>query len=360
MAGRGGLNLTHSENLDLFIQKYGPRATIMESMINDFTPQMLTDWCEGLGQKTFIGSSGRVFPESFKASPLLKAWITRLTQQGVQILYRHDWHGWQDGSLVFETPDGKVQHKADATLLALGGASWPRLGSDGSWVSLLQAQGVDIAPLQPSNCGFCVNWSDIFQKRAAGQPLKPVIATFDKTSLQGEIMITEKGLEGGLIYALSAQLREDINQRGQTTVLLDLKPDLNLQEIEHRLSAAKGSKSLSTYLSKTLNLSPVAIGLLMERPERLELAHWPAAELAHLIKHYPVTLESPYPIDRAISSAGGVLFDAVDDHLMLRNKPGVFVAGEMLDWEAPTGGYLLQASFATGVRAAKGIKTWLS
>ncbi len=361
MAGRGGLNLTHSEDLSKFIGRYGDKAQTLAPLIESFPPQALRDWCEGLGQKTFVGTSGRVFPESFKASPLLRAWVKRLEGQGVRFKLSHDWQGWDnDGALVFNTPGGTVQVTPDATLLALGGASWPRLGSDGSWTALLEGEGVKVAPLQAANCGFTVEWSELFCGRFAGQPLKAVTACFEGASVPGEIMMTERGLEGGAIYALSSRLREAINRDGSAELMLDLKPDLDEAALVERLGKPRGGLSFSNYLRKTLNLSPVAVNLLMESPERKELGSYPPEKLARLIKNYPVTLQEPFPIDRAISSAGGVSFDAVDDNYMLKAKPGVFVAGEMLDWEAPTGGYLLQASFATGVKAAKGIADWLA
>jgi uncharacterized flavoprotein (TIGR03862 family) len=360
MAGRGGLNLTHSEDLSLFIKKYTDRAGILAPIIYEFSPQNLREWCEGLGEKTFIGSSGRIFPESFKASPLLKAWIKRLKNQGVNFLYRYDWQGWDQNNLLFDTPEGSVTIETDAVLLALGGASWPRLGSDGSWVPLLKEKGIDIAPLEPANCGFLCEWSEMFCNRFAGQPVKPVIARVKDLELQGEIMITAKGVEGGAVYALSSRLRQQINESGTARLHLDLKPDLTLEIIKDRLLKPRGSKSLSSYLAKTLNLSPVAIGLLMENPERKNLNHYSPEQLGRLIKNHTITLHSPYPIDRAISTAGGVKFSDLDDNLMLTDQPGIFIAGEMLDWEAPTGGYLLQASFATGVRAAQGIALWLT
>ena len=360
MAGRGGLNLTHSEDLNLFIGKYGPRAVVLSEAIHGFPPQALRDWCEGLGEKTFIGSSGRVFPESFKASPLLRAWIKRLEGQGVRFMLNHDWRGWDEGSLIFRTPAGRVSVKPEATLLALGGASWPRLGSDGAWVDILNAQGVDTAPLQPANCGFMVDWSPVFSGKFAGQPLKPVVLAFNDSRVPGEIMITGKGLEGGAIYALASLLREEINRNKSARLDLDLKPDLSRDAIEKRLKKPRGRDSLSNHLRRTLNLSSVAIGLLMESPERQKLGNYASGQMARLIKEYPLTLNAPFSIERAISTAGGVSFDSLDRNFMLLNKPGVFVAGEMLDWEAPTGGYLLQASIATGVRVAQGVMSWLS
>lgn len=360
MAGRGGLNLTHSEDIDFFIQKYRERADILGPIVHAFPPQALRDWCEGLGEKTFIGTSGRVFPESFKASPLLRAWIRRLEEQGVLFMLNHEWCGWDHNALIFKTADGSAQIKPDATLLALGGASWPRLGSDGTWGDILQKEHVSIAPLQPANCGFFTDWSDIFSKKFSGQPLKTITASFQDHKIPGEIMITRKGVEGGAVYALSALLRREINEKNSAALSLDLKPDLSLEALAERLKKPKARKSLSNYLRSAVNLSDVAIGLLMERPDRAALGEYSPEKLALLIKNYPLNLRAPFPIDRAISTAGGVMFDSVDKNLMLVKKPGVFVAGEMLDWEAPTGGYLLQACMATGVRAAHGIADWLT
>ncbi len=352
MAGRGGLNLTHSENLESFIARYGDKGDFLSPAIQAFSPENLRKWCEELGEKTFVGSSGRVFPENFKASPLLRAWIARLEKQNVRFFLNHAWQGWNGTSLVFKNPDGIINVNPSATLLALGGASWPRLGSDGSWVDILKNQSVDVTLLQPANCGFCVEWSDIFRQRFAGQPLKPVIASFKGTKIQGEIMITDKGVEGGAIYALSSLLREEINQKDSAQLFLDLKPDLSIDAIEERFKKPRGRLSLTNYLRKVLNLSPLAIGLLMEQSER--------DNLGNLIKNYPLTLNAPFPIEKSISTAGGITFESINENFMLINKPGVFVAGEMLDWEAPTGGYLLQACFSTAVQAAKGLISWLS
>jgi uncharacterized flavoprotein (TIGR03862 family) len=360
MAGRGGLNLTHSEDIASFIQKYGDKTDILNPIIRAFTPDALRSWCEGLGEKTFVGSSGRIFPESFKASPLLRAWSQRLEQQGVHFMLSHEWQGWDNDELVFKTGSVTIKTKPDATLLALGGTSWPRLGSDGMWVGILQKENVAIAPLQPANCGFFTGWSDIFSQKFAGQPLKTISASFKDSKIQGEIMITSKGVEGGAIYALSSALREEINKNKSAVLYLDLKPDLSLEALTERLKKPKARKSFSNYLRSAVNLSDVAIGLLMESPERTALAEYPPEKLASLIKNYPLNLKAPFAIDRAISTAGGVMFDAMDKNLMLLKKPGVFVAGEMLDWEAPTGGYLLQASMATGAHAAHGIADWLA
>lgn len=359
MAGRGGLNLTHSEAFEAFIERYGERSDILGSIVRAFPPNAMREWCEGLGEKTFIGTSGRVFPESFKASPLLRAWIKRLEQRGVRFMLNHEWCGWDGEDLVFKTAEGSGRVKTGATLLALGGASWPRLGSDGGWVEILQKAGVEVAPLQPANCGFFTGWSPIFSGKFAGQPLKSITASFQGRTIHGEIMITDKGIEGGPVYALSSLLRQEIQGNGAAELLLDLKPDISLDALTERLKKPKKGKSLSNILKSALNLSDVAIGLLMERPDRAALGGYPAEKLAALIKSYPLKVLAPFAIDRAISTAGGVTFESLDDKLMLVKKPGVFVAGEMLDWDAPTGGYLLQACMATGVWAACGIEDWL-
>jgi len=354
MAGRGGLNLTHSEDMDAFVARYGAKAPVLAPLVHAFSPQALRQWCEGLGEKTFVGSSGRVFPESFKASPLLRAWLARLEKQGVIFHLNHDWQGWDGDALVFGTVDGTVRVVADAALLALGGASWPRLGSDGSWVHILYDAGVVITPLQPANCGFGVAWSDVSKNKFAGQPLKSIVASTDGVSVAGEMVVSAQGLEGGAIYALSQYLRD-----GSRVLTIDLKPDLDLAAVTARLSKSRGGDSLTNHLRKTLGLPPVAIGLLMERPDRAQMGTYAPETLAGLIKYYQITVSGPLSMDRAISTAGGIAFDALDANAMLRVKPGVFAAGEMLDWEAPTGGYLLQASFATGVYAARGIMAWL-
>jgi uncharacterized flavoprotein (TIGR03862 family) len=360
MAGRGGLNLTHSEPLDLFISRYPQGAEHLAPVITHFTPQDLRTWCEGLGQETFIGSSGRVFPKTFKASPLLRGWLSRLETQGVIFKFNHDWTGWQDDHLVFQTPEGEKKILPQATLLALGGATWPKLGSDGSWVNILHQRNIPLSPLKPANCGFVVPWSDIFKIRFAGQALKPLsISHFDVTR-RGEIILTKNGIEGGLVYAFSSALRQDIDTRGQAEISLDLMPDMSVAEIAEKLRAPRKRETFTNYLRKILHLTPPAIGLLMERPDRNLLGTCSPEHLAHLIKSYPLILTAPFGMDRAISTAGGIGFNALDDHLMLTSLPGVFAAGEMLDWEAPTGGYLLQASFATGVASARGIISWLS
>ena len=363
LAGRGGLNLTHSEELSSFLSRYGAAAPRLRAAIEAFPPAAVRAWCEGLGQDTFVGTSGRVFPKAFKTSPLLRAWLRRLAGAGVELKLRHHWIGWDArGETTFDTPQGRVAVHADAFVLALGGASWPRLGADGGWVDALAADGIAVAPLRPANCGFLADWSDVFRDRFEGLPLKRIELTFDGQSVRGEAIITRQGLEGGGIYALSAPLREAIAVSGEAVLHIALRPDLSAAELLRRLEAPRRKQSLSTFLRKTVNLSPPAIGLLHEAiastPERF--AEMDAPGLAGLINAVPVRLVGTAPLDRAISTAGGISFDEVDAALMLRKKPSVFVAGEMLDWEAPTGGYLLQASFATGVAAARGALAWLA
>jgi uncharacterized flavoprotein (TIGR03862 family) len=361
MAGRGGLNLTHSEDLARVLSRYGLATPRLRDAIEAFPPAAVRAWCDGLGQETFVGTSGRVFPKAFKASPLLRAWLRRLDGAGVNILPRHCWLGWdRDGALVFETPSGRTTAHADATVLALGGASWPRLGADGSWADILAASGIGVTPLRPANCGFVVNWSDVFRDRFEGQPLKRVGLSFDGHKVRGEVLITRQGLEGGGIYALSAPLRDAIAVSGEAVLRIALRPDLPVAELQRRLEAPRNKQSLSTVLRKAVNLSPPAIGLLHEAAAASQrLGGMGATDLAALIDDVPVRLVAAAPLARAISTAGGVRFDEVDHGFMLRRRPGVFVAGEMLDWEAPTGGYLLQAAFATGAAAARGALDWL-
>ena len=349
MAGRGGLNISHSENLDDFFKKYGMQSNIFKKVINNFSPENLQEWCEDLGEKTFIGSSGRIFPQSFKSSPLLRAWLGRIEKQGVIFKLNHDWLGWDKNNLIFKTKNKKVYVPSDTTLLSLGGASWPKLGSDGSWVKILENEGVEISPLQPSNCGFVIEWSDVFSKKFEGKSLKSITLSFHDKKKYGEFIITKNGVEGGPIYALSSFLREEINTNGSAQILLDLKPDFSIEEIKKRLLKPKLKLSISNYLRKTLNLSDVAIGLLMELSDR---NNWMPDKIINAIKSYKLNLQKPFPIDRAISTAGGVTFNSVNDNFMLINKPNVYVAGEMLDWEAPTGGYLLQACISNGAYVA--------
>jgi uncharacterized flavoprotein (TIGR03862 family) len=362
MAGRGGLNLTHSEALPQFLARYRSALPHLKAAIDAFPPQALRDWSEALGQPTFIGSSGRVFPQTMKASPLLRAWLRRLDSQGVTFALRHRWEGWEaDGRLSFQTADGARAVRADATVLALGGASWPRLGSDGAWVEILAAKGIAISLLRPSNCGFIVAWSDIFRDRFEGQPLKGVALSLGDQTARGEAVITRGGIEGGAIYALSADLREAIAKSGEAILHVDLRLDLGADELTARLSVPRGKQSLSNVLRKATQLSPVAIGLLHEVAiaSAVKLPVLPPPALAALIKAAPIRLIDVAPIARAISSAGGIAFAELDEQCMIRRIPGTFAAGEMLDWEAPTGGYLLQASFATGAVAGRGVLKWL-
>jgi uncharacterized flavoprotein (TIGR03862 family) len=362
MAGRGGLNLTHSEPLDAFLSRYHEAAPKLASVIEAFPPDRLRAWCEALGQPTFVGSSGRVFPKAMKASPLLRAWLRRLDAMGVSFSLQHRWTGWDaNGRLLFQTPDGSRAIEARATVLALGGASWPRLGSDGGWVKALSGKGVSVSPLRPANCGFAVRWSDVFRDRFEGTPLKGIALLFGERSIRGEAMITRDGIEGGTVYALSAELREAILATGSATLHVALRPDVSSGDLIKRLSAPRGKQTFSNWLRKAAQLSAVAIGLLQEAAiaSSVPLAKLPAEQLAELINAVPVRLTGIAPITRAISSAGGISFDELDADFVLRRLPGVFVAGEMLDWEAPTGGYLLQACFATGVAAGKGALRWL-
>jgi uncharacterized flavoprotein (TIGR03862 family) len=359
LAGRGGLNLTHSEDLDAFLTRYGPAAPALRAAIEAFPPAAVRAWAEALGQETFVGSSGRVFPRAMKASPLLRAWLRRLDGAGVRFALRHRWSGWDGGRLTFEAPDGAVAVEADATVLALGGASWPRLGSDGAWVAPLTRVGVTVAPLKPANCGFAAGWSEHLA-RFAGQPLKRLALSFGGQVVRGEAIITQTGLEGGGIYALSALLRDTIAASGEATLTIALRPDLAIEEIAHRLSAPRAKQSLATFLRKALKLAPAEIGLLHEVSFAQPLAKLDPAALARLINAVPIRLTATAAIARAISTAGGVAFDELDARFMLQRMPGVFVAGEMLDWEAPTGGYLLQACFATGAAAGQGALAWLS
>lgn len=351
MAGRGGLNLTHAEPLDAVLARYRDARPWLEPAIHAFPPAALMAWAEGLGQPVFTGSSGRVFPRAMKASPLLRAWLARLDALGVTFRPRWCWLGWDSaGAARFDTPTGPAGVAADVTILALGGASWPRLGSDGAWTGLFPAE---VSPLRAANCGFIVAWSDRLRARMAGHPLKRVVARFGDRAVPGEAMITTYGMEGGVIYALSAALREAIERHGRVTLWLDLRPDLSCAVVRERLSAPRQGQSLASFLRRRLGLSAEAIALVQE------VRHRSGGDPAALVKALPLCLEAPAPLARAISSAGGLRRDALDARFMLRARPGVFAAGEMLDWEAPTGGYLLQACFATGLAAARGALAWV-
>lgn len=356
MAGKGGLNLTHSEQLEVFLSRYDKRA-VLEPMIKQFTPDDLRVWVHGLGIGTFVGTSGRVFPNDMKAAPLLRAWLQRLRGQGVKFFMRHRWLGWKNDALCFDTPDGEKLIEADAVLLALGGGSWKQLGSTGEWLEILKRRGVAVAELQPSNCGFDVGWSGYFSAHCAGQPLKSVNLSYADFKQRGDLIITETGLEGGLIYAASALLRDACLTQGSAEIFLDLSPDKTESWLVERLAKPRGKQSFATFLKKQVNISGVKLSLLREvlTPESMNQAD----SLAKHIKALPITLIKPRPLDEAISSAGGVKFTALNQQLMLNDLAGVFCAGEMLDWEAPTGGYLLTACFATGKVAANGMIDWL-
>ena len=353
MAGRGGLNLTHSEGLTEMIARYGDRSGTLAPLLEAFPPQALRDWAEGLGQDTFVGSSGRVFPRRLKASPLVRAWLARLDGLGVELRLRSTWTGWDgEGRPTFRQAGGEAAPEAaDALLLSMGGASWPRLGADGTWVATLAAAGVASVPLRPANCGFVADFSPVFPGDHAGRPLKGVEVRFAGRAVRGEVMLTRQGIEGGAIYALSAALRDAVEARGEAIVEIDLRPDRSPADLVARLARTDRKASLSNRLRKALALSPQEIGLLREAgPLTSDLE-----ALAARIRSVPLRLTETTGLDRAISTAGGVRFEDLDPGLQLRARPGVWIAGEMLDWEAPTGGYLLQAVFATGVHAARDI-----
>ena len=353
IAGRGGLNLTHSEPFEKFVVRYGAAARVLKPILEAFPPKALIEWAEGLGQPTFVGTSGRVFPKAMKASPLLRTWLARLAAQNVAIKTRHEWLGWDEGGALTFRHDGNILTvKPQATILALGGASWPRLGSNGAWAEILSARGVRIAPLRPANCGFSVNWSEPLH-RFAGEPLKGIALSFQGRIVRGEAMITATGLEGGAVYALSAALRNAIGAGGTATLMIDLRPEMSEDAIAAKLARPRGGDSLSNFLRKALTLSPAAINLLREAHGKA-LATTGVA-LAKQIKAVPLRLTGAAGIERAISTAGGITFDAVDETLQLRALPNVYAIGEMLDWEAPTGGYLLQATFATASWAANAV-----
>jgi uncharacterized flavoprotein (TIGR03862 family) len=358
MAGKGGLNLTHSEPLDNFLSRYGARQPQIEPLLAAFGPDALRAWARELGVETFVGSSGRVFPTEKKAAPLLRAWLHRLRAAGVRIHVRHRWLGWNaDGVLRFATPNGERALAFDAVVLALGGGSWAKLGSDAAWVPVLAARGVPVAPLRPANCGFDVAWSAHFRERFAGEPLKSVKLSFAGQARRGEFVISAKGVEGGLIYAFSAALRDAIEADCDATIELDLMPDWTPERVLAEVARPRASRSLSSHLQSRLGLKGVKTGLLRECLPAEQMND--PAQLAAAIKALPIRLVAPRPLDEAISSAGGIDFSALDAGLMLRNLPGVFCAGEMLDWEAPTGGYLLTACLASGVVAGLGCREWL-
>jgi len=357
MAGKSGLNLTHSEPFEKFVSRYSRKE--VEAWLHAFTPDNLRTWAKELGVDTFVGTSGRVFPVGMKASPLLRAWIQRLSASGVTFHLRHKLSGLPaDTSLHFETPHGNVAVKADAVILALGGGSWRKLGSDGAWVEWLSQAGVKVEPLRPANCGFDVAWSSVFKEKFDGQPVKSVIVSFGAFHQQGEFIITQEGVEGSLVYAASALLRDAIEASGTATMTLDLAPDRTEAQLVERLSKPRGSRSMASHLEKAVSIKGVKAGLLREFVPKEEFTN--EARLAFYIKNLPVPLVATRPLDEAISSAGGVTFEMLDQGLMLKHHPGIFCAGEMIDWEAPTGGYLLTACFASGRWAGAGVKKWLS
>jgi uncharacterized flavoprotein (TIGR03862 family) len=363
VAGKGGLNLTHSEPREQFLSRYGARRPQIEPLLAQFGPDELRKWAAELGIETFVGTSGRVFPTGMKAAPLLYAWRQRLGNSGLEFHPRHKWIGWNaDNSLHFEAPDGEKHVQAGAVILALGGGSWPQLGSTAAWIPLLAARGIRIAPLKPANCGFDVRWTEHFRAKFDGQPLKSVVLTFTDRSgavfqRQGEFIVTPNGVEGSLIYALSAPIRTEIELSGSASIHLDLAPGWPHQRLVERLSQPRGSRSMASHLEKTVGIKGVKAGLLWEFVPRENFSD--PEKLAAAIKALPIPLVAPRPLEEAISSAGGVAFDNLDENLMLRSLPGVFCAGEMLDWEAPTGGYLLTACFATGRAAGLGALAWL-
>ncbi len=346
MAGKSGLNLTHAEPLNEFLSHFGAAKPDLENAIEHFPPNAVREWAKELGTKTFVGTSGHVFPKSMKAAPLLRAWIRELKARGMSVHVRHKWIGWDNsGALEFETPEGRKIVQADATILALGGASWPQLGSDAGWVSCMNEAGIDVQPFEPANCGFNVEWSDFFKERFAGEPVKSVALTADDVRLNGECVITEYGVEGSGVYQHARALRDVIKEKGEAVLRLDLMPDVSLDKVITRLSKPRGPKSFSTHLKKTVFLSGVKANLLRESaPDRLD----DVEKLAEAIKSLPLKLTGARPIEEAISSSGGIAFEELDDGFMLTSMPGTFCTGEMLNWEAPTGGYLLNACMALG------------
>ncbi|MBT9591175.1 MAG: TIGR03862 family flavoprotein [Thiobacillus sp.] len=384
LAGVGGMNITHSEPFDAFLSRYGARAAVIQPLLEAFSPDALREWIHGLGVETFIGSSGRVFPRDMKAAPLLRAWLHRLREAGVRFHVRHRWMGWSDeDALRFAIPQGdsdplraearvesyalqgEIAVQTDAVVLALGGGSWAKLGSDGAWAPLLAQRGIDVAPLVPSNCGFDVagGWSEHLRGRFAGQPLKTVALRFTDAvghshMRKGELMLSDTGIEGSLVYALSAPLRDTIAAQGAVTVQLDLAPDKTHERVIAEVAHPRGARSLSSHLQSRAGIKGAKMALLHEVLPAAQLND--PIQLANAIKSLPLTLGAPRPLDEAISSAGGVRFESLDETLMLRDLPGVFCAGEMLDWEAPTGGYLLTACFASGRVAGQGALNYLT
>jgi uncharacterized flavoprotein (TIGR03862 family) len=366
MAGKSGLNITHAEPFEQFVARYGKRQAQLEPLLKEFGPDELRQWVHGLGIETFVGTSGRVFPVGMKASPLLRSWLKRLTDSGVTFHMHHKWtgslartvRGGSNVSLInFGSPNGDKEVIADAVVLALGGGSWSRLGSDGAWIHWLERAGVRVEPLKPSNCGFDVAWSPHFRGRFDGYPIKSVILSFGSFRQQGEFIITKEGVEGSLIYAASAMIRDEISARGKATISVDLAPDRSPKWVNEQLSKPRGARTMASHLEKTVGIKGVKAGLLREFVAKDDFSN--SQRLTSFIKALPMPLIAPRPLDEAISSAGGVMFESLDESLMLRSIPGVFCAGEMLDWEAPTGGYLLTACFASGYTAGMSVLKWL-
>jgi uncharacterized flavoprotein (TIGR03862 family) len=359
MAGKSGLNLTHAEAAERFVTRYRDRSEWVAAWLREFDANALRDWARNLGVDTFVGSSGRVFPADMKSAPLLRAWLHRLRAAGVRFHMRHRWLGWDGDNLLFATPDGnaKVGAGGTALILALGGGSWSKLGSDGAWVPLLRERSIKVAPLRPANCGFDVAWSEHFRTKFSGQPVKSVVTSFDGKQKQGEFVITTHGVEGGLIYAFSAALRDVIEAQGNATLQLDLAPGKSLERLTKEIAHPRGARSMASHLQSRAGIAGVKAGLLRECAAKSDYED--PARLAAAIKALPLRLVSPRPLEEAISSAGGVTAESLDTQLMLKALPGVFCAGEMLDWEAPTGGYLLTACFASGRAAGQGALAWL-
>ena len=358
LAGRGGLNLTHSQSFEKFVKNYFEDQDWLEPCIKEFDANDLQKWCHELGQETFVGSSGRVFPKSMKTSPLLRNWLRKLDNLGVKFFPNHQWLGFDNQDLIFKNRENNLIHeKSDATLLALGGASWPQLGSNGKWVDILSNYDIKIAKLEPANCGFVVNWSDYFKQKFAGTPLKSIAITHNNITHKGEFVITKNGIEGNAVYALSSYLRETIKKEGEAILYLDLRPEMSLENLEKKL-AIQNKKSFSNYLQKA-GFANYTNSLLRELIGLDKINNANSHDLANYLKNLPITLIATSDINRAISSAGGIKKESFDDNFMLKNLAGVFAVGEMLDWEAPTGGYLLQACFSTAVRASKGVLNFL-
>ncbi|MCF8470918.1 MAG: TIGR03862 family flavoprotein [Parvibaculum sp.] len=359
LAGKSGLNITHGEDFERFLTRFGAARPHLEAALTAFTPVDIRDWARGLGIETFAGSSGRIFPTAMKASPLLRAWLKRLAERGVQFHTRHKWRGWtQGGALRFETRDGAVDFNADATVLALGGASWPRLGADGSWVPHLGERGIGVTPLRPANCGFDIDWSAHMSSRFAGAPVKSVLLRFAGESVKGDVVVTATGIEGSAVYALSGILRDTIEAEGEAVLTLDLAPDRDEARLAGEIATPRGKTTMANHLRKRVGIDGVKAALLREVTDAKTFAD--AAALAKAIKTLALTLERPRPIAEAISVAGGIALNELDAHFMLRKCPGVFACGEMLDWEAPTGGYLISACLATGRAAGMGAADFLT